>query len=1119
MASFESIAAAGELVAAGFSLWADGGRLRYAGPSGAMTDALKARAAAVRPALIECLARDGQRLTPPSRAQQRIYAAHAIGATGAVYLVPLAWRVDGSFDARRAMACARTLAARHEVLRQAFVRVGGHLVGVVAAGGEPDFGALSVLTPDGGDEGDAVRAWLDAEAARPFDVARAPLWRVRVVYARDGSCHLMWVLHHLICDEWSTAQLMREFADLYRGAAEPAAAPVAYRDYVLWENTQSPRGVATSLLDSCMRRLDSAPGSTALPLRGDSRPAHGSVAFESRALAIDVGGAVARAAHALHVTEFVFLLSSFTMLLAHYGRSRDVALVTPVTARLDERFVDVVGPVQQLAVIAATIEPDCEFATVCARIAAQIDETFAPDYPPIEEVLAERSARTGGARAELPGTMFVKTAPAVPVELGDVRCVPVPLRGTQAKTTLLACIGRDAGTLHVVFEYRPALLEPSIVRQMLDDYAALVERCARDASTCVHQLTDALVQRRRASVPPQRPASRMRTVPAWFDEVAAVRPHDLAIRGAENVSYRMLATMADRIGRRLPEAARRPGACVAVWGRSSARMIAAMLAVMRAGACVAPFDADLPEQRIAAICRRDGIGVVMICDPDVGSAAVVAAAGIRVVPIDESAGDQVEALAAGLSAPVPPHPHSLAYVMYTSGSTGEPKGVGVSHRAFAAFVEWAVAALDLHALDAFNVLTHASFDVSLFEVFAPLVAGCPLHIGGGRTYLDRLRGAVPGGLAIVPSVLRAALAAGVFPAAPTHLFVAGEAFSPALVTELVAVAPHASVWNLYGPTEAVVYASAWRVASECHVPIGAPRDGVRCYVLRDDWTMLPDGSVGELAIGGLVAREYIGMPALTAARFVPDPFAGEPGVRMYLTGDLVRVNGDGALEYLGRRDRQLKRFGLRIEPEEIERALLEHQMVTAAVVTPEREGGSLVAFVEARDGADLEHALRRHCHDRLPRGMTPQRFVLRDALPRTAAGKIDVAALCARQERTDSSGAPNQGRASPATPTQRMLLRVWAEALGHDRFDIHTNFFEAGGHSLALLAVHDRLAREHAGALSVIDLFVYTTIAQLAARLDMPRGPDADGVAASRAEHYRMALRRHRIRHGNDSAA
>ncbi|MDP9649641.1 AMP-binding protein [Paraburkholderia caledonica] len=1132
-ASFESVEVAGELVAAGLTLSSHAGRLRYAGPAGALTDALRTRALASREALVERLVDAQCMLTPPSATQARIYAANALTFAPGAYLVPLAWRIEGSFDAERALACARALAARHDALRQAFQRVGGHLVAVVSAHVEPDFAALSAWTHGGEVSVDPVRAALDAEATRPFDVASAPLWRIRVVHGRDGNCHLLWVLHHLVCDEYASAQLVDEFARLYRAGESqvPARSVAAYREYVLWQRARWTHADTVDRLDTCLRRLRGTISDTTLPLRASPQVADRAAACVSLVLRREVGAAVERAARALRVTEFSYLLASFTMLLAYYQRGPAVAVVIPVTARLDDRFLDVIGPAQQLAVIAATIDGDRTFATLCEEIAAQVQEAFEPDYPPIEAVLSGLATGGGGKRAALPEVMFVKAAPARALALDDVGCAPVPLRNAHAKTTLLACTSRDGDALRLTFEYRPSLIEPRITQCLLDDYAALIERCSGDASTSRRQLSDALAQRCRASL---RPAPTTRSIVDRFDEAVHARPNGLALRGACDVTYASLSRFADRIRARLPDSARdERRACVAVWGRMSARMIAAMLALMRAGHGIAPFDASLPAQRIAAVCRRDRIGTVLLCDSDLSEhAAVVAAdASVRIVAIDNEMPETATAsdtgtqprLAGAASAPL--HPESLAYVMYTSGSTGEPKGVCVSHRAFDAFVQWAVRALDLRRLNGFNVLTHASFDVSLFEVFAPLAAGCPLFLDDGGNYRDRLRAAGRGGIAAVPSVLHAALASDGFPAAATHLFVAGEPFSPALGALLAAVAPQLQVWNLYGPTEAVIYASASRIDGKNDVSIGVPRDGLRCYVLREDWTLLPKGGVGELAIGGLVAREYLGMPSLTAMRFVPDPFAPEPGARMYLTGDLARVDGNGQLEYVGRRDRQIKHFGVRIEPEEVERVLVAHPVVTAAVVQLDRStsgGALLVAAVEAPDRPDLEHSLRQHCHARLPRAMTPQRFIRFDALPRTPAGKLDAAALASRPEW--HTVAPDETRSdrSSMTETERMLSAIWTAALGHEQFDVHTNFFEAGGHSLALLAVHDGLARMCAAPPPLIDLFAYPTIAQLADRLDPRRRialEDRWDAAARRAANQRTARLRHRMKHGKDGAA
>ncbi|KPA90326.1 non-ribosomal peptide synthase [Pseudomonas asplenii] len=1053
-----------------------------------------------------------QILAPPSLAQQRIYAAHVIGGEGASYSVPMAWQMNGPLDIDRVRNCMQMLVQRHEVLRQSFVRFGGELVGVISLRAELDFTALSLLDVPGQAPSAVAHRWLEEEASRPFDVAHGRLFRGRVINARDGSSYLLWILHHLVCDEWSTAQLLEEFVALYNDGLVALPPPSAYRDYVQWERQQGDSDGLTHLLEKCVKRLERASAEPSRVVRNDMTNGN-RTALEQRELGCEASAAVSKAARALKVSEFVFMLAAFVMLQARYSTTRNVSLITPVTARLDERLMSVVGPVQQLALIGERVAPNQAFSDVCQRIARQVEEAMSPDYPSMNRVLSEHALRNSGARADLPGTLFVMTGPAMDLQLGGVQGSSLGLRNREAKTNLLVCASRSNGVVHLAFEYRQEVFDQGICEQMLADYAHLLELCANDDLTCEQRVGQAYPSHR--PVNPLAQAVPRGSVPQWLADVARSNPEAVAITGAEQVTYGQLDQFSADVAQRLATMALHGEACVAVWGRLSARMIGAMWGVMRSGACVVPFDADLPWYRVEMLCQRDGIQSLVICDPSLVANYAPQDMGMPVVVLDQALA--VMPSCPVIEAMVPVHASSLAYVMYTSGSTGEPKGVSVSHSAFASFIHWATNAFEFRRIEAFNVLTHASFDVSLFEVFAPLAAGCPLYIDAGKTYHDRLRGLSAGGFAAVPSVLRSALATGISLQSVTHLFVAGEVFSPALAALLTSEAPESSVWNLYGPTEAVVYTSLHKVVGQGPVPIGVSRDGLQCYVIRDDWTRLPDGAVGELAIGGAIARGYRDMPALTAARFVPDPFSGQIGARMYLTGDSVFVDGRGMLNYVGRRDRQLKSLGARLEPEEIERALLDHPQVTAAFVCGSSKEGLLVAFVEARAAQLQEHDLRRFCLQRLPRAMTPKRFVISDHLERTAAGKLDASALRGRLKQLEYQ-ALTAGQ--PTTETQRLLMQLWGELLGHTAFDIRTNFFEAGGNSLMLLALHDRLPGNKSGvdALSVIDLFTYTTVEQMAARLDHTVRPIMDETSSRSANNYRAALRRHKVKYGNDES-
>ncbi|HEV2736114.1 MAG TPA: non-ribosomal peptide synthetase, partial [Longimicrobiaceae bacterium] len=434
-------------------------------------------------------------------------------------------------------------------------------------------------------------------------------------------------------------------------------------------------------------------------------------------------------------------------------------------------------------------------------------------------------------------------------------------------------------------------------------------------------------------------------------------------------------------------------------------------------------------------------------------------------------------------------PENLAYVIYTSGSTGRPKGVAVPHRAVVNFLESMRAAPGLAAGDTLLAVTTLAFDIAGLELLLPLTTGARVAIADRETASDgaRLREVIAASGATVmqatPATWRMLLEAGWEGSPGLRVLCGGEALPRELADRLAARC--GELWNLYGPTETTIWSTARRVEpGEGAVPIGTPIANTRVYLLDRGLEPVPPGLAGELYVGGEgVARGYLGRAGLTAGAFVPDPFGGEPGARMYRTGDRARWRADGVLEYLGRTDHQVKLRGFRIELGEVEAALRAQDPVRDAVaVLVERAPGDqlLVGYVVAEGGAAPTPAeLRAGLRERLPEHMVPGAFVVLDRLPLTAGGKLDRRALPAPER----AGGGREGGA-PVTPTERAVAAIWEEVLGVSDVGVGDNVFDLGGHSLLLVQVHSRLQARFGGRVELIELFEHRTLGALAAHLD-----------------------------------
>jgi amino acid adenylation domain-containing protein len=600
-----------------------------------------------------------------------------------------------------------------------------------------------------------------------------------------------------------------------------------------------------------------------------------------------------------------------------------------------------------------------------------------------------------------------------------------------------------------------------------------------------------------------------------FAAAAAAAPHApaLAWRG-ETLSYAALDARAGAVAAALRARGVGPEVRVGVMLGRTPDAVAALLGVLKAGGAYVPLDPALPAERLAWMLEDSGARV-LVTSADLRDAVPPSAPATLVLDAPGALSDAAPADDAV------PHPDALAYVLYTSGSTGRPKGVAVPHAALAWFIQSASAWPGVRADDVVLALTTFSFDVSVLELFGALAAGARIELAeraevtDGERLLERIRTADPTLIQGTPTAWRMLLHAGWRGGPRVRAYCAGEAMTPDLARALAERTGEA--WNLYGPTETTVYATGLRLAGDEAAPvsIGRALAGARAHVLDAALRPVPIGEDGELYVGGLgVARGYLGRPALTAERFVPDPH-GTPGARMYRTGDRVRARADGALEYLGRGDDQVKVRGYRIEPGEVEAALEAHPAVRQAVVgaRPDASGEQrLVAWiVPASEDAPSPAALRAHLRGRLPEYMVPALFQRVDALPRTGTGKVDRRALPAPEASTDADAADG---AFDGTAAQ--VAAAWREVLGTAPAGPDDNFWDGGGHSLAAMLVLSRIRQRLGVELPVRALFDAPTVAMLAARVDAARAAPARAAqpilrASGRTGHVPLSFAQERL--------
>jgi amino acid adenylation domain-containing protein len=1036
---------------------------------------------------------DRDQPVPVSFAQERMWFLDRLLPGSAVYAIPYRVRLTGALVPEALRLALQDLVGRHEALRTVFAAHDGRPVQVVTPPARFDLPLtdLTALDPDAA-EREAERLWQE-DARRPFDLATGPLVRARLVRAEADKWMLLLNLHHVVADGWSLDILFRELALAYAARARgeaPALPPLAvqYPDYAAWQRRWLSGARLERQIEWWRTRLA---GATVLELPADlPRPATPTfrgawVEFSTDRALVDAMEAVARSEGA---TLFQVMLGAFSILLSRWSGQDDVVVGSPVAGRGRPETEDMVGMFVNTLALRTDLSGDPDFRAVVRRVREATVDAFAHQDVPFERLVDELKIERSLSRHPLFQVSFSLIAPTQEdPQLGDLRTAIEPGSTGTAKFDLTLQLLPNADGMWCGLEYAVDLFERETVGRLADAFLVLVRALAEDPDRPLSRLPSLMGD-----------AERERVLRAWSGtsapvsidpihlqvaEQAARTPHASALAaGGRTISYAELEARAERLAARLIAAGVRAETIVGIVAERAPETVVAILAVMKAGGAYLPLDPAYPAERLRWMLEDSGTSLIVA--PASVPAALADFGGTLLRMDAEEPGD----------APTPhsrthalthsgTHSSSLAYVIYTSGSTGRPKGVAVSHRGLGNLAAWQHRRMGLGAGDRVLSFASFSFDAAVADVFPVLANGATLVFAGreamlpGPALLDTLRRERITFATLPPSAL-AVMEPANLPDLRAVLS-AGEALPPAVAARwATAVALH----NAYGPTEATVSSASARVAADGVPVIGRPIDNARVYVLDAAGHPAPVGVPGELYIGGSgVARGYLGRPALTAERFVPDPYSTEPGARMYRSGDRVRWRADGELEYLRRADEQVKVRGFRIEPGEIAARLMEVDGVRDALVLvrPDARGeGRLVAYVAAPERAPSVAQLREHLRRVLPDYMVPQAYMVMYSFPQTPNGKTDRAALPAPADPTAATVAAPQGE------LEVRIADVWRDVLNLPAVGVHDSFFEIGGHSLLVAQLQERLRTAIGRDVSMVDLFQYPTVSALAAHLD-----------------------------------
>ncbi|MEU8545998.1 amino acid adenylation domain-containing protein [Streptomyces roseoverticillatus] len=1050
-------------------------------------------------------------MIPLSFAQQRLWFLHKLEGPGATHNLPLALRLTGELDTAALESALRDVIGRHESLRTVFPEVDGVPRQVVLDPVESWPGMKVVPVSE-----DGLAAEAEGAARYAFDLSCEPPLRATLLRLSERQHVLVVALHRIAGDGWSLGPLARDLSTAYAARREGAAPdwaelPVRYTDYTLWQREllgaeDDPDGLSARQSAYWRQALDGAPEELALP-HDRPRPAvashrGGHVPFE---VGPELHAGLRRVAREHGTTLFLALQAGLAAMLSRMGAGEDIPVGFDAAGRPDEALEDLVGLFANTLVLRTDVSGDPTFTELLGRVRERAQEAYGHQDVPYEHVVAALAPAAPAARHPLFQVALLLRHQQAEFAFPGLRARPEwPGTGTcrfDLSFALAERLGADGA---------PAGLDGSLeYAAELFDHPTAVALAAR--------LTRVLEQ---AVAEPGAPVGRLELLSArerhdvlegWNDtvreggvgdvvecvrELAEARPdHVAVVDGDGEVTYAALAARAAAVTaglRDLPEWER--GRVAGLLGGPGTGFVAGVLGVLGAAGAFVPLDPAAPAGRSAGVVADGGVRVLLAEEGlEPLAARIVAEAGteVSVLPLRPAGDDRPRPW------PVAPaSPLDLAYVIFTSGSTGRPKGAMVHRGGMANHLSAKVADLRLTAEDVVVQNAPLTFDVAVWQMLAPLA------IGGRARVVDHTTAADPEALfgvaededvtvlEVVPSLLRTALDAwdaglpAPAPAALRWLMVTGEELPPELCDRWFARYPHVPVVNAYGPTECsddVAHAVLTGPVTGARTPIGKPVRNTRFYVLDERLRPVPVGVPGELYVAGRgVGRGYVSDPVRTAAVFVADPYAPAPGERMYRTGDQVRWRADGQLEFLGRRDFQIKVRGHRVELGEIEAALRGAPGVTGAVASLVQDPAGRPQLCGYVTGGTDPAAVRAHVAGHLPGYMVPAVVTVLPVLPLTAHGKTDRKALPA----PDLTAVTATASRPPRTPAEEMLCGLFAEVLGLDTVGAEDGFFDLGGHSLLATRLASRVRTAFGAELPIRDVFEAPTPAGLALRLD-----------------------------------
>jgi amino acid adenylation domain-containing protein len=1044
---------------------------------------------------------------PLSFSQERLWFLDQLEPGSRAYNLPGAFRLKGPLQVDCLERSLNEIVKRHEVLRTTFSTLEGRPVQRILPSLALDLPVVNLRELSESEREAKAQRLAKEETHKPFDLAHGPLMRAMLLRLDDEDHVILLSMHHIVADGWSMGVLLQELSALYEAFSkrEPSPLPelpIQYADYARWQREWFQGEVLKTQLAYWTKRLDGA-STLQLPTDRPRLPAQSFCgARRSFVFSETLLNGLKRLSNQYGVTLFMTLLGAYQTLLHRYTGEDDIAIGSPIAGRNHSQVEGLIGPFFNVLVLRTNLSGNPTFRDLLVRVRETCLDAYDHADLSFDKLVEELHPRRDLSHNPLfQATFALRNTPTLLLELPGLTAQDFEIGSGIARVDLhLFFVVESETTLRGWLSYNTDLFDASTINRMAGHFQMIVEAMVANPNQRIATLSILTEAERHQLLvewnSTEKDYPHNKCIHQLFEEQVERTPDAVAVVFEEQeLTYDELNARANQLSRYLRKHGVAPDVPVGILMERSMDMVVALLGILKAGGAYVPLDPGYPKDRLAFMLEDSQVAVLLTQQQ---LAENLPYHDAHIVYLDRERIEIVSESDDSVICEV--NPTNLAYVLYTSGSTGTPKGIAIEHHGPAALLSWAQAVFAPEDLAGVLASTSVCFDLSVFELFAPLISGGKVILAENILVFPRLPAAADVTLVnTVPSAIDELLRTNTIPSSVRTIALAGEPLKTRLVQQIYGSTSVKQVYDLYGPSEGTTYSTCALRTSDGPETIGRPIANTQIYILDTDLQPVPVGVPGEVHISGKgLARGYLNRSELTAEKFTPNPFSKEPGARLYRTGDLARYLPDGNIEFRGRTDHQVKVFGFRIELEETETVLGQHPAVAATVVMAREDapgGKRLVAYVVLNeDQAATVSELRTFLQAKLPNYMIPSAFVLLDSLPLTPNGKVDRGAL----------PPPNQTRPelersflAPRTPSEQLLTAIWAQILELDKIGVHDNFFDLGGHSLLATQIVSRIRETLQIELPLRRLFEKPTIAELAELISEERCRKMDSADMS----------------------